>query len=135
MNAKLFTDGGSRNNPGPAAIGGILYDSRGVELDRFSQYIGVATNNQAEYQALAQGLVLAQKHKLKQLDVYLDSELVVKQIQGEYKVKEAGLRQRVAELQSVLQAFTALHLHHIPRAENALADSLVNQALDEQLES
>lgn len=130
MKAKLYTDGGSRNNPGPAAIGVVLLDEQGVTIETVSKFLGQATNNQAEYEALLHGLRLALHHKVSQVAVYLDSELVVKQMQGLYKIKDSQLAQLAAQAKTLLESFQTYTFIHIPREKNAAADALVNQALD-----
>lgn len=129
------TDGGARGNPGPAAIGAVVYNERGEEVQRLSRYLGVATNNQAEYQALVMALEWIE-HNYGQAQVYarLDSELVVRQLNGEYKMKNVALKpwfERVREVEGALGA--PVRYTHVPRAENKLADQLVNEALDKQL--
>jgi len=126
---KLFTDGGSRGNPGPAAIGGILIRN-GETLNTFGTYIGTATNNSAEYQALIAGLKLAFKRRIQTLTCYLDSELVVRQLNFQYKVKDASLAQLFMQVYSLRQAFSKVTFISIPREQNAAADALVNNALD-----
>ncbi|MEK7584334.1 MAG: ribonuclease HI family protein [Patescibacteria group bacterium] len=127
---KLFTDGGSRGNPGPAAIGCVLTRDDAT-LETFKKYIGIATNNSAEYQALIAGLELARKNKVKQLSCYLDSELVVRQLNFQYKVKDASLAEFFMTLHSLRQFFTKITFTSIPREQNTAADFLVNKALDE----
>lgn len=127
---KLFTDGGARGNPGPAAIGGVLFDPEGKKIDDYSVYVGVGTNNQAEYRALKHGLALAKKHRILHLTCYLDSELVVRQMNREYKVKDPSLAKLFADIYSVVGSFQKLKFVHIPREKNTLADALVNKALD-----
>ncbi len=127
----LFSDGGARGNPGPAAIGVVCY--RGSEqLWTLKRYIGETTNNQAEYRALLAGLQKASGLS-PTITCYLDSELVVKQLRGEYKVKDKDLQLLVREVIAALQAFERVNFEHVPRAKNAVADRLVNEALDEQL--
>jgi ribonuclease HI len=130
VKAKLSTDGGARGNPGPAAYGYVLETEGGTVLDARGETIGVATNNVAEYRALVAGLEAALARGVTELEVVSDSELVVKQMRGEYKVKNEALRQlslkagRLAcELGSV--TYTAVRREH-----NELADRLVNEALD-----
>ncbi|PIS20834.1 ribonuclease H [candidate division WWE3 bacterium CG08_land_8_20_14_0_20_43_13] len=124
----LYTDGGSRSNPGPAAIGGVLLEG-GKVLAEFSHYIGNATNNIAEYKALIAGLKLAQG-KTENLRVFLDSQLVVRQLNGEYRVKEPHLKPLAKEILSLIQSYSSATLTHVPREENKRADTLVNKALD-----
>ncbi|KKP89617.1 MAG: ATP-utilizing enzyme of the PP-loop superfamily (Modular protein) [Parcubacteria group bacterium GW2011_GWA2_36_10] len=126
---KLFTDGGSRGNPGPAAIGGVLYQVD-KEIANFSKYLGQATNNQAEYNALLTGLELAKKHKVNNLQCFLDSELVVKQLSKEYRVKDADLAKLFVKVWNLAQAFDSISFNHVRRELNKEADRLVNLALD-----
>jgi ribonuclease HI len=133
MKAKLFTDGGARGNPGPAGIGGVLYNMADEKVDSFSEYIGEGTNNQAEYKALLIGIQLAQKHKIAELDCFLDSELVVKQLNKEYKVKDAELAKIFVKIWNLVQEFEQMTFAHVRREHNKEADALVNKALDAQL--
>jgi ribonuclease HI len=126
---KLFTDGGARGNPGPAAIGGLLYEDKRI-FATFSQAIGETTNNQAEYRALIKGLELAVKHKIKELNCYLDSELVVKQLNREYKVKDKDLAKVFVKIWNLTLKFKKIKFFHVRREANKEADALVNQALD-----
>lgn len=130
MKALLFTDGGSRGNPGPAGIGSILYDVDGKTLDVDARYEGEITNNQAEYKGLLLGLKLAKKHKITILNIYMDSELVVKQIKGEYKVKNIEMKGLKTEVDTALEYFTEYSIHHVKREKNKIADKLVNIILD-----
>ena len=130
MKARLSTDGGARGNPGPAAYGYVLEDDDGTVLAAHGEKIGVATNNVAEYRALIAGLEKALELGVTELEVVSDSELVVKQMEGEYKVKNEALRElndRATDLAERLDkvAYTAVR-----RAHNELADRLVNEALD-----
>ncbi|MDQ2631170.1 MAG: ribonuclease HI family protein [Actinomycetota bacterium] len=123
-------DGGARGNPGPAAIGVVVRDSDGEVLAELGEKIGEATNNVAEYRALLRGIVLAGEHGATELDLVGDSELVVRQVEGKYKVKNAGIKPLHAEVKQALAAFDSWSIRHVRRAENADADRLVNQALD-----
>ena len=128
--AVIWVDGASRDNPGPAAIGAVIKDRQGRLRARLSQRIGTKTNNQAEYRAVIAALEKAISLGARQVDLYSDSELVVKQINGRYRVKNAALKpsyQQVKQLQSLLESFT---ITHIPRWQNAEADNLANAALD-----
>lgn len=128
----LYTDGGSRGNPGRAAIGCVLEDpSKGVLLKEQAQYIGTTTNNVAEYNALIEGLTIAKRYHPNSLLCYLDSELIVKQLNGEYKVRMEALRPFYDEIQALKSHFSDIRFIHIPRADNFRADALVNRALDE----
>jgi len=131
---KLFTDGGSRGNPGPSAIGAVLYDED-KEIDSVAEYIGEGTNNQAEYQALIAGLNLALKRNIKELDCYLDSELVVKQLNREYKVKDKELAKIFVKIWNLSLQFKKITFTHVRREKNKRADELVNQALDEEIKN
>lgn len=125
----IFTDGAAAPNPGPAAIGAIIKDEQGKLLARISQRIGRATNNQAEYRAIIAALEKAVSLGAKHVEVNSDSELVVKQINGKYRVKKATLKplyQEVKKLQSRLEGFT---ITHIPRQQNREADKLANKLL------
>ena len=130
MKARLSTDGGARGNPGPAAFGYVLETDDGTVLEARGQRIGVATNNVAEYRALVAGLEAALERGVTRLEVVSDSELLVKQMRGEYKVKNTALRalhDAAAELERELGdvTYTAVRREH-----NELADQLVNEALD-----
>lgn len=129
---KLFTDGGARGNPGPAAIGGVLLDGN-KRIAEFSEYIGETTNNQAEYQALIKGLEVALDNDVKELDCFLDSELVVKQLNKEYKVKDKELAKVFVRIWNLTLKFKKITFSHVRRELNKEADALVNQALDKQL--
>ena len=128
--AILYTDGASRGNPGPAAIGAVIKDGQGRVLARISRCIGRTTNNQAEYRAIIAGLEEAVRLGAAGVEVRADSELAVRQISGRYRVKNPGLRplyQRVRELRSSFQSFA---IASIPRRQNTEADRLCNEALD-----
>ncbi len=132
MTYKLFTDGGARGNPGPAAIGGVLYQDEKV-LDSFSEYIGKATNNQAEYKAVLAGIELAIKNELSELECFLDSELVVEQLNKRYKVKDKELAKIFVKVWNLSLKFKKISFTHVRREKNKAADTLVNKALDEQV--
>ena len=132
MTYKLFTDGGARGNPGPAAIGGVLYQDEKV-LDSFSEYIGKATNNQAEYKAVLAGIELAIKNELCELECFLDSELVVEQLNKRYKVKDKELAKIFVKVWNLSLKFKKISFTHVRREKNKAADTLVNKALDEQV--
>ena len=130
MKAKLFTDGGSRGNPGPAAYGFVLEAEDGTVLDARGEAIGVATNNVAEYSALIAGLERARVMGLDEVEVVSDSELLVKQMRGEYKVKNAALRELSLEAARLARGIGTVTYTAVRREHNELADSLVNEALD-----
>lgn len=127
----LFTDGGSRGNPGEAGIGCILEDpTRGVTLEQKGEAIGIETNNVAEYRALIEGLKMSEKYQPNRLICHLDSELIVKQMNGEYRVKMATLQPLHEEVKKLSLRFADIIFKHIPRSDNYRADALVNTALD-----
>ena len=130
MKAKLFTDGGSRGNPGPAAYAFVLEAEDGTVLDARGEAIGVATNNVAEYAALVAGLERAVEVGVDELEVVSDSELLVKQMRGEYKVKNDALRALHGEASELAEGLEKVAYTAVRRAHNELADSLVNEALD-----
>ena len=130
MNARLFTDGGSRGNPGPAAAAYVLESEDGHVLAAHGEVIGVATNNVAEYRALVAGLAKALELGVDELDVMSDSELVVKQMNGEYKVKNAALVDLSLEAAKIARQLGRVRYRAVRRTQNELADSLVNEALD-----
>ena len=130
MRARLFTDGGSRGNPGPAAYGYVLEADDGTVLAAHGEAIGVATNNVAEYRALVAGLARAEEAGVDELAVVSDSELLVKQMRGEYKVKNAALRELWDEAQRLAGRIGCVSYAAVRREHNDLADRLVNEALD-----
>jgi ribonuclease HI len=130
VNARLFTDGGSRGNPGPAAAAYVLESEDGHVLAAHGEVIGVATNNVAEYRALVAGLAKALELGVDELDVVSDSELVVKQMNGEYKVKNAALVDLSLEAAKIARQLGKVRYRAVRRTQNELADSLVNEALD-----
>ena len=132
VEATLFADGGSRGNPGPAASAAVLLDSSGELLEEIGAYLGVATNNVAEWTALVLGLEAAAKLGIQRLAVRLDSELVVKQLRGEYRVKHAGLQPLHRRAQQLLRSFGEVDVRHVPRKQNVVADRLVNRVLDQE---
>jgi ribonuclease HI len=123
-------DGGARGNPGPAAIGVVVCDDEGEVLEEVGEKIGEATNNVAEYRALLRGIELAAEHGATDLQLIGDSELVVRQVEGRYKVKNAGIKPLHAEVKRALGGFDSWSIRHVRRGSNAEADRLVNQALD-----
>lgn len=129
MRTSLHTDGGARGNPGPAAIGFVL-KIPGQAVIAVGECIGTATNNVAEYEALLGGLNRASREGVQEIVCYLDSELVVKQLKGEYKVRDADLKKRYDKVKDLVKNFTAVEFIHIRREKNKQADKLVNQALD-----
>ena len=130
MKVVVNVDGGARGNPGPAAIGAVVSTPDGEVLAERSERIGVATNNVAEYRALLAGIELAAEQGATELELVGDSELVVKQLRGEYRVKDAGLKPLYAEVRSALKDFASWSIRHVRREHNKRADQLVNEALD-----
>jgi ribonuclease HI len=130
VKARLYTDGGARGNPGPAASAYVLEAADGTVLDARAAAIGVATNNVAEYRALLAGLAKAVEVGVTELEVVSDSELVVKQMRGEYKVKNATLRELSLEAARLGRAIREVSYTAVRREHNELADRLVNEALD-----
>lgn len=128
--AIVNVDGGARGNPGPAAIGVVVRDGDGAVLEEVGEKIGEATNNVAEYRALLRGIELAAAHGASEVELIGDSELVVRQVEGRYKVKNAGMKELHAEVKKALADFDSWSIRHVRRAENADADRLVNEALD-----
>ncbi len=133
MKARLSTDGGSRGNPGPAAYGYVLEADDGTVLDARGETIGVATNNVAEYRALLAGLEAALDRGIEELEVVSDSELLVKQMRGEYKVKNEALRELVDDAHALARKLAIVEYTAVRREHNELADRLVNEALDSAL--
>lgn len=131
--AHLYTDGAARGNPGPAGAGVVLSDGKGKVIFEWSKYLGEATNNQAEYTALSEGLRKALDFGFSRVYISLDSELVVKQVKGEYKIKNEGLKPHFKNVMKLLEQFKSYTIRHIPREENKEADRLANKAIDEVL--
>jgi ribonuclease HI len=130
VRARLSTDGGSRGNPGPAAFGYVLESEDGHILDARGEAIGTATNNVAEYRGLIAGLESAVQRGVEELEVVSDSELLVKQMQGEYKVKNEALKALQSDAAELASGLKRVSYTAVRRAHNELADSLVNEALD-----
>ena len=130
MRLSVYADGASRGNPGPAAIGASVRDGAGRELATVSERIGRATNNVAEYRAAIAGVRAAADLGASAIDLRLDSELVVRQLSGRYRVKHPLLRPLFAALVEALEAVGPYTVGHVPRARNARADALANEALD-----
>lgn len=125
----IHSDGGARGNPGPAAIG-VVIEQNGAIIATISEKIGKTTNNQAEYRAVLAGLEKAKELKAIEVECILDSELVVKQLQGEYKVKNKELAPLFVKVYNLSLQFRKVVFRHVLRAENKMADKLVNEALD-----
>ena len=125
----IYADGCSRGNPGPSAIGAVILDGSGAVVGKISESIGKATNNQAEYRALLAGLELAAKLGAKYVEIKLDSELVVRQIKSEYRVKNPELRCLLDKVSQLLQRFASVNISHITHEQNKMAHDLANQAI------
>jgi ribonuclease HI len=130
MKVVVNVDGGARGNPGPAAIAAVIQDDGGEVLAEHGERIGRATNNVAEYKALLLGIERAAALGASELELVGDSELVVKQVKGEYKVKDATMRELHGEVKAALRDFENWSIRHVRREYNAEADRLVNEALD-----
>lgn len=130
----IYTDGGARGNPGPAGIGVVVYDGDGRIINKISHYIGKKTNNQAEYQALIAGLNEAIELKAEAVKCFLDSELVMKQMRGEYKVKNENIKDLYLTAQDLAKKIAKVSFHHVPREKNKEADLLVNKAINRVLQ-
>ena len=129
MKYQLFCDGASRSNPGDASIGiSILLD--GKEVHTISKKIGIATNNEAEYQALIDGLNYCVDNSIKEIEVFLDSNLVVEQVNKNFKVKAGNLKVLNSKVDDLIQEFNFIEINHVYREENKRADQLANMALD-----
>jgi ribonuclease HI len=129
-NLRVHFDGGARGNPGPAAIAAVISTPDGDPVEERSTVIGEATNNVAEYRALLLGIERARALGAASVELIGDSELIVRQVRGEYKVKDAGLRPLHAAATAALRGFERWSIRNVPRTENAAADALVNAALD-----
>lgn len=129
---RLFADGGSRGNPGPSASGFVLIDDQDTVLVETGKYLGITTNNQAEYQAVLQGLEEAKKMNIREVDVYLDSLLVVNQMNGKFKVKNRDLWPIHQAIKDLTKQFKSVKFTHVPREYNKLADAEVNKVLDSE---
>ena len=133
MKLVVHVDGGARGNPGPAAVAAVATTPAGDPVAERNEYIGEATNNVAEYRAVILALALAKELGASEVEVVNDSELVARQIGGEYKVKHAGLKPLYAETMEKLREFDAWAVRNVRREDNERADELVNEALDEAL--
>jgi len=130
MKVYLYTDGGARGNPGPGAAGVVLKDEKGKTIKKVGTYLGVCTNNEAEYKALILGLKTAKKEGATQIESYVDSMLVAKQLNGEYKVKDLKMRKLWNKIKELEKSFKRISYRHVKREKNTDADSLVNEVLD-----
>jgi ribonuclease HI len=130
---RVFTDGAARGNPGPAGAGAVIVDSEGRVLARLGRFLGKQTNNVAEYQGLLLGLRRARQLGAREVEVRADSQLLIRQLQGKYAVRNEVLRRLHEEALALLRSFDRFELVHVPREQNALADEMSNRAIDEQL--
>jgi ribonuclease HI len=130
---RLFTDGAARGNPGPAGAGAVIVSAEGHVVAKIGKFLGDNTNNYAEYMGLILGLRRAKAMGIKELDVFADSELVVKQLAGEYQVKAENLRPLYEEARQLLTGFAAIAVSHIPREQNGAADEMSNRAIDQRM--
>ena len=133
MKVHIYIDGASRGNPGLGGAGAYLADEEGKEILRLTKYLGTVTNNMAEYAALLLGLKEAKKRKLKEILIFSDSELLVRQVQGIYQVKNAVLKKNHEEVMKILRNFN-YKISHVRREKNKIADQLANEAIDQALE-
>jgi ribonuclease HI len=131
--ARLYSDGAARGNPGPAGAGAVIVNPQGQVVARVGKYLGENTNNYAEYMGLILGLKRARAMGIRELEVLADSELLVRQLNGEYQVKAENLRPLFEEARQLLAGFPGVALRHVPREENEAADEMSNRAIDERL--
>ena len=128
---RLYTDGAARGNPGPAGLGVVIEDDQGMRLRGLCRYIGTATNNVAEYLALIEGLTAVAEWKPDRLEVFLDSKLVVEQVNGNYRVKNAALQPLAMKATSLMGNFAKVSVSYVPREKNKGADALANKGIDD----
>jgi ribonuclease HI len=126
----IYCDGGSRGNPGPAGLGAVIYDDKKNKLFEISEFLGVTTNNQAEYKGVLQAIKKAKELKAKEITFYLDSELIVKQMNGQYRVKNRDLIPLYMEIRKYILEFQKVEFNHVRREYNKEADALANMAMD-----
>ncbi len=139
MHIRIYTDGGSRGNPGPAASGAVLKSlsakGEGEIIATASKFLGTDTNNQAEYTAIIIGLEKAHKLGARVIELYMDSELAVKQLKGQYRVKNPEIAKRFLEVKNLIQKFERVTFTHVRREKNTEADAIVNKVLDAHAKS
>ena len=126
----IRTDGGARGNPGPAGIGAVITDAKGAGVAEVSKYIGIATNNVAEYLAVIYALMEAAREKADEIVLYVDSQLVARQLKGDYRVKDADIKKFFDIALSLLRFFKKVEINEVPREENKAADALANRAIN-----
>ncbi len=130
---RVYSDGAARGNPGPAGAGAVLVEPSGQVVDRLGKFLGVQTNNFAEYTGLLIGLRRARDLSVREVEVFADSELMIRQLGGRYQVKSASLRPLYEEALELLNGFSRVKLVHVPREMNSAADEMSNRAIDERL--
>lgn len=130
MKATIYTDGGSRGNPGPGALGVVIFDESGHVLKEYSHYLGEVTNNQAEYEAVIFALQKAKQLKIKEVELRVDSELIGRQLLGQYKIKDLDLQPLFIKAWNLRLDYNKVDIKVIPREQNKKADALVNMELD-----
>jgi ribonuclease HI len=130
---RVYSDGAARGNPGPAGAGAVLVDAEGRVVARLGKFLGPQTNNHAEYMGLLLGLRHARALGAREVEVYADSELLIRQLSGQYQVRSPSLRPLYEEARGLLKAFSRVKLTHVPREENREADEMSNRAIDERL--
>ncbi len=130
---RVYSDGAARGNPGPAGAGAVLVAPDGQVVDRLGKYLGIQTNNFAEYMGLLIGLERARDLGVKEVEVYADSELMIRQLDGKYQVKSPTLRPLYEDARRLLKGFSRVKLVHVPRAQNSAADEMSNRAIDERM--
>jgi ribonuclease HI len=130
---RVYSDGAARGNPGPAGAGAVLLDAQGRVVERLGKYLGVQTNNHAEYMGLLLGLERARALGATEVEVFADSELMIRQLGGRYAVKSPTLKPLFERARALLRDFSRVKLNHVPRAMNAAADEMSNRAIDERL--
>jgi ribonuclease HI len=130
---RVYSDGAARGNPGPSGAGAVLVDASGQEVDRLGKYLGIQTNNYAEYMGLLLGLKRARDLGIREVEVFADSELMIRQLGGRYQVRSPTLRPLYQEALRVLNDFSRVKLVHVPRKMNAAADEMSNRAIDERM--
>lgn len=131
MKAILFADGAARGNPGPAGAGAVLLDADGRVVAELTRYLGTATNNVAEYSALILGLEEARRRGVDEIDVRMDSRLVVEQMRGLWRIRHPNMKPLALRAGQLLASFPRRSIRHVPRDDNAIADALSNRAIDE----
>jgi ribonuclease HI len=130
---RVFTDGASRGNPGPAGLGVVIEDGEGMRLRGLHRWLGATTNNEAEYHALIEGLKAVSEWKPDRVELYLDSKLVVEQVSGRYKIKKRELQDLCRKATELMSTFGEVEIKHVDREKNKGADALANMAIDEHV--